>query len=302
MDPELLLTLLSVFEEGGVGAAARRLHRSQPAITERLQRLARLVGEPLYLRQGRRLHPTLAGEALLPLARRLRNTLAEADDLLARRRRLEDGVLRIAATNTLASYFLPEHLVAFRERHPQVQIHLRGGIGHGSEIPVSDWDLFFLEGDAGFTGLPQYYRVTPWLEDEVVTIFPPHHPLLDQDALDWADLLDQPIVWREPTSGVGQRVARAFADHGLQPQRTIEVTGVEAVGLAVSAGLGIGFVTAAALRQRPDWRVAMRRIPEPEGLSWTLYLASPEPAFRSPVTAAFLAFIADRRPLPASRR
>ena len=171
MEAELLLTLLCVFEQGGVGAAARVLHRSQPAITERLQRLTRLAGEPLYLRQGKRLRPTPAGEALLPLARRLRETLDQFDDLRTRRRRLQDGVLRIAATNTLASYFLPAYLVAFRAQHPGVQIQLRGGLGHSADIPAADWDLLFLEGEAGVENLPPYFHVRPWLEDEVVAIF-----------------------------------------------------------------------------------------------------------------------------------
>ncbi len=57
MDTELLLTFLTVARSGGISAAARVLHRSQPAVTERLQKLTQQVGEPLTMRSGRGYSP-----------------------------------------------------------------------------------------------------------------------------------------------------------------------------------------------------------------------------------------------------
>ena len=154
MDTELLLTFLTVARSGGISAAARVLHRSQPAVTERLQKLTQQVGEPLTMRSGRGIRLTPAGEALLSTAQRMRDVVDEFDDIVLRRQRLQNGVLRIAATNTVANYFLPQHLVAFRRQFPEVELQLRGGIIDWSDISLSDWDLFFLEGGLDLEGLP----------------------------------------------------------------------------------------------------------------------------------------------------
>ncbi|MDA8390506.1 MAG: LysR family transcriptional regulator [Gammaproteobacteria bacterium] len=293
VDTELLLTFLSVVETGSISAAARVLHRSQPAITERLQKLAQTVGEPLYIRGTGGIHLTAAGETLLPMARRLRHLTQECDDIIARRQRLREGLLRIVATNTAASYFLSRYLVAFREQYPDIDVHMRGGVIDWREISVPDWDLFFLEGGLDLEELPSYYAVTPWLQDEILTAFPEGHPLLAQEHIGWRDLLAYPIVWRERYSGIRRTIERAFAAEGLVPRQSIEVTGVEAVGTAVSAGLGIGFITAAALHRHTDWKVVGRRIPVPDGIRWTLYMASPQPLYQSHTTRAFVAFMGD---------
>ncbi|WP_409408874.1 LysR family transcriptional regulator [Acidithiobacillus ferriphilus] len=291
MDTELLLTFLTVARSGGVSAAARALHRSQPTVTERLQKLTQHVGEPLTMRSGRGIRLTPAGEALLATAQRLRDVVDEFDDIVLRRQRLQNGVLRIAATNTVANYFLPQCLVAFQRQFPDVELQLRGGIIDWSDISLFDWDLFFLEGEADLEELPSYYMVTPWLHDEIMTIFPEGHPLLAQDDLSLESLMSYPIIWRERASGIRRSVEQVFRDAHLMPKQSIEVTGVEAVGAAVDAGLGIGFVTAAALRRRKDWRVNARRLPAPHGIQWTLYMARPQPIYQSHTIQAFLQFL-----------
>ena len=291
MDTELLLTFLTVARSGWVSAAARALHRSQPTVTERLQKLTQHVGEPLTMRSGRGIRLTPAGEALLATAQRLRDVVDEFDDIVLRRQRLQNGVLRIAATNTVANYFLPQRLVAFQRQFPDVELQLRGGVIDWSDISLSDWDLFFLEGEPDLEELPSYYMVTPWLHDEIMTIFPEGHPLLAQDDLSLESLMSYPIIWRERASGIRRSVEQVFRDAHLMPKQSIEVTGVEAVGAAVDAGLGIGFVTAAALRRRKDWRVNARRLPAPHGIQWTLYMARPQPIYQSHTIQAFLQFL-----------
>lgn len=291
MDTELLLTFLTVAEAGGISAAGRVLYRSQPAITERLQKLTKLVGEPLYIHTGRGIHLTPAGEALLPAARRLRNVAKEIHGTIIRRQQLREGILRIAATNTVASYFLPQYLVAFRGRYPDVDIHLRGGVINWSDISIPDWDLFFLEGGFDLDGLPPYYSVSPWLQDEIVAILPIGHPLLAKEKIEWEHLLQYPLIWRERTSGIRRTIEQEFKKQQLTPRQSIEVTGVDAVGAAVDAGLGIGFVTAAALEYRKDWRVVARRIPYPQGIRWTLYTAIPQPIYQSQTIHEFFDFL-----------
>lgn len=290
LDTEQLLTFLALAEEGSVSGAARLLHRGQPAVSERLQKLTAAIGEPLYIRHGRGIRLTPTGESLLPALRTLQEAVREVNGAVVRRQRLQEGVLRVAATNTLANYFLPKRLVLFSEQRPGVRIHLKGGITDWTQIRIGDWDLFFLEGQKDIPGLPSYYRVTPWVEDEIVCIAPEGH-FLAGHPIDWPALLTVPIIWREPGSGVRRAVEERFAARGLHPQFIMEVTGVEAVGQAVSAGLGVGFVTKVALAQQLRWPVTVLDLPNPTPLLWALYLAAPEAAYRSRAVVEFLALL-----------
>mgnify|MGYP000901826212 CR=1 FL=1 len=285
---ELLETFWAVAETGSVSAAAKLLHRSQPAISERLQRLNEILGEALYLPNGRGVRLTAAGKAYLASAQRLMELKVEVAEIAYRRSHLQEGALRIAATNTIANYFLPQHLVAFRRDHPEVEIIMKGGMSDWSQNALLAWDLLFIEEGSEEVPLPRTYQLRPWLQDEILTIFPSDHPLAGRPELTLEDLLAFPIVWRELQSGVRARVLQEFARLGLQVPIRLEVNGVEAMGNAVAAGLGVGFITRTALRHRPDWQVVSRRLPMPQGIHWTLYLAVPEPAYQSRTLAAFL--------------
>lgn len=288
---EQLLTFLQVAEQGGVAAGARALHRSQPAVSERLRQLTEAVGEPLYHRNGRGIMLTPAGHALLEEAQALREALDNIDEWVRRRRTLQDGCLRIAASNTVASYFLPERLAEFRRSCPDIRLVLKTGALDWTIKAVGTWDLLFLDGvfDDPGTWLPGYCTLEPWMEDEIVALVRSDHPLAQQvgQGVDWSSLLEYPIVWREPGSGVRRAVESALRTAGLNVQYSVEVTGVEAVREAVAAGLGIGFASVRAL-ERARWALVPLRLDPPRGLYWTLHLAAPKPAYRSAALNAFL--------------
>ena len=289
---EELLTFLAVAEANGVGAGARVLKRSQPAVSERLRTLQAAVGEPLYQRAGRGIRLTAAGESLLPCARRLRESLDAVENWSARRHALQEGSLRIAASNTVANYFLMEHLARFRGRYPGVQLQLKTG-PLTDNLPLSAWDLLFTEEQIGGGSLPQHMEQTAWREDELVAILPRDHPWVREGRqwVRWEEVLAEPIVWREVHSGIRRRVEAAIACAGLRARYSVEVTGVEALRDAVAAGLGIGFASVEAL-DKVRWPLASLRLEPPRGLFWTLYLIRPRADWRSRAVRAFLELLA----------
>ncbi len=291
-DSEDLLTFLAVAEAGGVGAGAEVLRRSQPAVSERLRALNAAVGEPLYQRAGRGIRLTAAGEALLPYARRLRDVLGEVQGWAARQHALQEGSLRIAASNTVANYFLLEHLATFRSRYPGIQVQLKTGPMDWALSALGAWDLLFVEGAVDAAVLPGHFLQRPWRQDEIVAILPRDHPWVREGrvAVTWPELLQEPIVWREPLSGVRRTVEAALARAGLRARYSVEVTGVEALREAVAAGLGIGFASVEAL-DRVRWPLASLRLDPPGGLTWTLYLILPRIPFQSLAVRAFLELI-----------
>ncbi|MDP9126403.1 MAG: LysR family transcriptional regulator, partial [Pseudomonadota bacterium] len=104
--------------------AAQALHLTPPAVTMQVKELESQVGLPLFERQGRAVALTTTGEYFLVYAKRLLATLKDAEDAMARFRKLETGLLTIGMVST-AQYFLPSLLARFRGEHPGVDIRLR---------------------------------------------------------------------------------------------------------------------------------------------------------------------------------
>ncbi|WP_142847591.1 LysR family transcriptional regulator [Telmatospirillum sp. J64-1] len=129
MDSTDLAFFAAVVEEGGVTAAARRLNCVQSNVTARIRALEAELGVALFHRNGRGVQPTRAAEVLLPYARQVAATLAEAR--LAVRDLLDPGVVQgplvIGCMETTAAMRLPAILAAYHRDFPQVELALETG-------------------------------------------------------------------------------------------------------------------------------------------------------------------------------
>ena len=287
IDAEQLLTLLAVAETGSVSEAALRLGRGQPAISERLHKLTREIGEPLYVREGGGIQLTPAGQALIPDIRQLRAKLQDIENLLMRQKSLQSGELRIASTSLIANYLLPQYLQSFQKQNPGVNLFIKSGVAYWEHINLSELDVFFFEGEMDIPHLPDSYEIQPWLTGEIIAVMPKMHPLASASALSLKDVQPFPVVWREPSSGVRRILEKAFRKKDILPAHFIEVADVESVGAMVKAGLGIGFMTRTVFEQRPDWDLISQPITSSQ-LIWQSYMAIPNPARRSRTLSVFL--------------
>ncbi len=103
--------------------AAEALHLTPPAVTMQIKELESAIELPLFNREGRKVSLTTVGEYFLVYAKRLLATLKDADDAMARFRKLESGALSIGLVST-AKYFVPQLLTRFRDEHPGVELKL----------------------------------------------------------------------------------------------------------------------------------------------------------------------------------
>ncbi|MBO9355137.1 LysR family transcriptional regulator [Bordetella petrii] len=272
MTPDQLLTFAYVADTGNISRAAGMLHLSQPAVSGQLRLLQDWFGEPLYRRSGHGVALTAAGERLAEQARQLRQVYNQAHAAREAWRGLETGTLRLGASTTPASYLLPALVADFRQRFPAVAVHLSDGNTRQIVERLPVLDLAFIEGEVP-AGLPTDTAVHGWNQDEVVAIARADHPLAAKGAARLRELAGEPLVMREPGSGVRQLVERAFDSAGLAPAAGLELAGVEGVKQAVRAGLGIGFVSLMSMRHEDGTLAVIRLLPRP--LTRTLSILVP---------------------------
>jgi LysR family transcriptional regulator, low CO2-responsive transcriptional regulator len=221
--------------------AAESLHLTPPAVTMQIKELEKHVELPLFERQGREVQLTMAGEYFLVYAKRLLSTLKEADNVMARFKRVETGVLTIGLLST-AGYFLPTLLARFQAEHPGVEVRLDVTRDLNKLLDR----LHANEIDLAVMGRPPRelaLRAEPFAPHMLVFICPPGHPLLSVGHPPVDALVHHPLVARELGSEVRQALDTYLRDHRLAPRIAMEIPSNETVKASVMAGLGIGFIS-----------------------------------------------------------
>jgi DNA-binding transcriptional LysR family regulator len=252
----------TVVQEGGFTRAADKLRLSQPAISKSLNELERQLDVNLIDRTGRSIRLTAAGQTLYARARELFGVESAAERELRELRGLKRGMLRIAASTTIATYMLPPVLGRFHLRHPNVRIQTTSANTRAVLRMLLEFrvDVALVEGPVSDQGVV----VEPWRDDELIVIAHPDHPLRSISTVTPRDLTGHVVLVREPGSGTRVVTERALALHGVRLTNTMRVGGTEAIKQAVAAGLGLAIVSkAAAADQLTLGRVAMLSV---EGL------------------------------------
>ncbi len=239
MTLEQLRIFVAVAERQHVTQAARALNLAQSAASHAIAALEARYDAKLFDRVGRRIELTEAGRTLLTEARTILAQVGRAELALSAFGSLDHGTLAVQASQTIASYWLPRHLVAFHRAHPLVDIRLTiGNTAQVAEaIETGAAELGFIEGAVESDRLVS----VPIAHDQLVLVVGPEHPWARGSPPSAADLLESEWVLREPGSGTRSEFERALAHFGLEVHDlriVMELPSNEAVRGAVEAGLG----------------------------------------------------------------
>jgi DNA-binding transcriptional LysR family regulator len=158
---------------------------------------------------------------------------------------LKRGTLSVQASQTIASYWLPRYLVAFRRAYPHIDI--RFSIGNTAQVVSAvenrSVELGFVEGAVQSMLLTS----TPVARDQLVVVVADGHPLANGKEPTIDELVDIEWILREPGSGTRSVFEHALAQHGVEPARlrvVLELPSNEAVRAAVEAGMGATAISA----------------------------------------------------------
>lgn len=241
MTLEQLRIFVAVAERRSMTQAAGVLHLTQPAVSAAVAALEERHATRLFDRVGRGIVLSDAGRAFLPEAQAVLARAAAAQRMLDDLAGLKRGELRIAASQTVASDWLPARMARFAARHPGVQLPL--SVGNSAQaiaaVLTGDADLAFVEGRVD----DPHLRAQRVGGDRLGLYVAPGHPLLGR-RIDRVSLRAAGWVLREPGSGTRDHLAAALAALGValaDLDVRLELPSNGAVLAAVEAG---GLVTA----------------------------------------------------------
>lgn len=242
-----LATLRAVVERGGVEEAGRSLHIGQPAVTKRLRALDACYGVALMQREGRRLELTPAGEQVYRYATLVLNHQATLlDDLNS----LRNGQhrLRLEVTFAIGEHLLPRLLLAFAEAYPDYHIESRMGYTRSIQTHLATRlvDLALLE------QAPEHpdILVQKWLDDEIVLVCGPHHPLWGSELIPLSELNQLNYVLREAQSSMRLILDKALHDIGIQQMSIkMEVGSTDTIVEMLGHGKHVSFLPRFAVEE-----------------------------------------------------
>jgi DNA-binding transcriptional LysR family regulator len=260
MDLSQLEAFVAVVREGGFSKAATVLYRTQPAVSQIIQRLEDEIGQRLFDRSSRRGVLTDAGQVLLEHAERLLNFKGQALAALDDVRHLRRGQLVIASNELTCLYLLPL-LEDYHRLHPAVRLSIRRSLA--SRIPAEVRDY------AADLGVVTYQPADPDLEsvvvyhDQLAFVVPRAHPFTRRRQVRIKDLGGQRFVAHHVASPYRARVVETFRKRRVTLQMPVEMPTIDAIKKFVAEGHGVALLPAIAVQGELERGELVRvRVPE----------------------------------------
>jgi DNA-binding transcriptional LysR family regulator len=240
-------TFVRAAETLNFSETAKQIHITQPSVSHQIKTLEQELDVTLFERSGTGLHLTDAGRILLPWARRLLHDMNNVQEMMASLEEEVAGELHIACSTTAGKYILPQLAARFRQRYPGIQISIPA-------CASEQVTLNLLEGKAHLGVISREIddaemEVQEFFHDRISLIVPANHRWALRASIEPSELLEEPIIIREPTSGTRRVVLEELAKHDISLGDLnvfLELGNAEAIVRTVAAGYGIGFVSTLA--------------------------------------------------------
>ena len=238
-----LRTFEAVARLNSFSRAADELFLTQPAVSAQVLALENALKLKLFDRVGKTFTITESGRVVLRCAQdlhqRVQQMQTELDDLS----NLHRGTLRIGASHVVGMYLFPEILSRFRDLYPLVELVVK-------VQPSRQVIDMLLRGelDIGVIGegnavADERIAVKPIMEDELIVIAPPHHPMAEAGSITPAQLSQMPFVFPARDSASGESILDQIHAAGITLHSVLEFGNVGAVKKAVEAGMGVSIVS-----------------------------------------------------------
>jgi DNA-binding transcriptional LysR family regulator len=239
-----LRVFLVAAEELNFSKAARRLHMSQSAVSQNIQAMERAFNTELFIRGGRSVGLSESGQTILPMVREVLLAARLLEDSLQEIHNQVGGDLLIGCSTSAGRYLLPILLSEFRHDYPavcpRVKVMSRDLVAERLSariIPI---------GVASKLIEHREIESVPLFEDRIILIVPIHHPWANYGHALPSDLVDQPLIKCDETSGTCETVLEGLKHYQITVDNlnvVMELGSLEAVEMAVERGVGIAFVS-----------------------------------------------------------
>ncbi len=228
-----------VADARGMSAAAKKLHISQPTISQAIAQLEKYYGVKLFERLSQKIYLTKEGELMLSFCRHILDSFEQMEEAMAEAK--ENTNLRIGCSVSVGTCLINDILDKAKEQMPDCFISVV--VANSSDIEQAilsnEVDLGIVEGILKSSEL----IIKPVCEDELVLVCGKNHPLAKEKLVTLEQLEGENYISRESGSAERNQLEKIFEEHGLCLKRTFCSTNTEAIKNAVICGRGVAVLS-----------------------------------------------------------
>lgn len=226
--------------------AADLLSISQPALSSRLHDAEEILGTALFLRRGRRLILSPAGQLLLRSAHTILTDLANVESELKNLPNQTGQRLKIAMPQYASFAWLPTAVKAFEERFPSFELEIMSSTPIEPRRAVSQGDV-----DLALVSSPNHslqiersrFQSKRLIRDEFVALLPQGHARADQKYLVAEDFANETYITNSAVPERNREYELFFQPNSVYPERVVQVGFTGAILELVAAGIGSTIIT-----------------------------------------------------------
>ncbi|MBQ2739575.1 MAG: LysR family transcriptional regulator [Oscillibacter sp.] len=270
-------------ELGSLSKAAEELGYTQSGISHMMQSLEEEVGFPLMVRTSAGIKPNNEGQMLLPVIRELLSASESLEQHIARIKGVDSGRIRIACYASIAAYWLPGIIAAFRKDYPNVEVEIIEAGSRQIERMVEERqvDLCIYSGGAG-----RGYEWTPLKTDRMLVLVEPGHPLAKGKSVSHEQLAREQFI--APMQLYDGEVYDILSTFPVQPTTAFSACSDYAIINMVGMGLGVSILPELLVKNYSGGTAALELDPP---VSRTLGMGVPQLKAVSPVTKCFMKYV-----------
>jgi DNA-binding transcriptional LysR family regulator len=240
------LRQLQIFEAIGrlknFSRAAEELFLTQSTVSTQVKHLSEVAGMPLVEVVGKKTKLTAAGEILYHACQDVIGRLDNTDMAFSDLKGIKTGTLKLSVITT-AKYFAPEVLGKFWQQYPDIEVSLdvnnKENVLH--RLMENEDDLYILGHNP-----PKDLDIhaIPFAANPLYVMASKKHPLAKQKKrISLKQLAEQPLIFREPGSGIRDVIEKMFASKGVRPNIRMVLSNNEAIKHALIGQLGISVLS-----------------------------------------------------------
>jgi len=280
-----LAAFLAVATDRSFSGTARRLHRTQPAISQAVRRIEDELGERLFDRSSRDGTLTEAGRLLQDYAQRLLSLAGEAQTAVQELQQMRRGRVIMAANEAAVHTLLP-HIERYATTHPQVAIEVRRLPSRQIAAAILDRSIDF--GVLTFSPQDRGVQTIPLGSDDIVLLTSPKHPMAARRRVSLEEVGREVIIAHNDPSPTRERVLRTYERKRTAINIKIALPSLDGIKRAVEMGIGVALLPRrCALTEIARGHLAAVKVPE-LGATRQVRLAFRRTGERSRAADAFL--------------
>jgi DNA-binding transcriptional LysR family regulator len=293
METDLLKTFVTVADARSFSKAARELYSTQSTVSRQVARLEDMLGARLFVRYGRHVELTIAGEMLLPLAHAIVTRTEDAIGIVREQTGGGPSAVHFGAVPMVMAHILIPLLGPFMAAYPEMSIDLIEKDDAQLEEAVINGEL-----DCGV--------MTPWgstrvasyhlLTEEILLVVPADHPLAARPAVSYKTVAAETILLPRATLHVSNIIVEAFRRRGLAPKYSSRCNYPELNKALVRRGLGVAPMPKTLCT--PALLDGLAALPFEEPLARDLHLIYPNDRVLSAAARALIAYVRAHIPEP----